>query len=251
MRQSLVPYLLRTDALTFSDGHEIESHAHSWGQLLYAATGTMRVLAADALWLVTQGRALWAPPNVTHEIVMRGGVAMRTIYVPPGRARSLPPSCQAIEVKPLLRELILHIVPIRLLRDDDAEHRRLAALFLDQLARAERAVLHVPMPRDPALAAVVARVRDDPARNEGLPALARRARTSARTIQRRFLEETGMRFVEWRQRLKLMHAMTKLGAGASVTEAGAEAGYANTSAFIAAFRAYMGETPRAFLKRGG
>jgi AraC-like DNA-binding protein len=64
-----------------------------------------------------------------------------------------------------------------------------------------------------------------------------------RTLQRIFLEEKGLRFVEWRQRLRLIHAVTALNAGASVTEAGAAAGYASTSAFIAAFRAQMGETP--------
>ena len=239
-------YVLRSDSLTFSDGHQIEEHAHSWGQLIYAATGTMRVIAADALWLVPQGRALWAPPEVPHAITMRGRVAMRTLYIPREHAIALPRSCQAIEVDALLRELILTIAPMRLVRDDVPEHMRLASLFLDKLAQAERAVLHVPMPRDKALSRIAARLRDDPTRDASLLSVARDAAMSARTLQRRFREETGLRYVEWRQRLKLIHAITMLGAGASVTDAGASAGYANTSAFIAAFRAHIGETPKAF-----
>ena len=239
-------YLLRSDSLTFSDGHEIEEHAHSWGQLIYAATGTMRVIAADAFWLVPQGRALWAPPEVRHAITMRGRVAMRTIYVPRERAAALAGTCQAIEVDALLRELILAIAPMRLIRDDVAEQVRLASLLLDRLARAERAVLHVPMPRDKALLRIAARLRDDPAHDASLLSVAREAAMSARTLQRRFREQTGLRYVEWRQRLKLIHAITMLGAGASVTDAGAGAGYANTSAFISAFRAHIGETPKAF-----
>src|SRR5215472_10475725 len=239
-------YVLRCDSLTFSDGHEIEEHAHSWAQLIYAATGTMRVVAADALWLVPQGRALWAPPEVRHAITMRGHVAMRTIYIPRERAATLPKTCQAIEVDALLRALILTIAPMRLIRDDVDEHARLASLLLDRLARAERAVLHVPMPRDKALLRFAARLRDDPTRDASLPSVARDAAMSARTLQRRFREETGLRFVEWRQRLKLIQAITMLGAGASVTDAGASAGYANTSAFIAAFRVHMGETPKSF-----
>src|SRR5215469_3995171 len=154
MRQSLMGYLLRSDSLTFSDGHEIEEHAHSWGQLIYASSGTMRVVAADALWLVPQGRALWAPPEVRHAITMRGVVAMRTIYIPRERATALAKTCQAVEVDALLRELILVIAPMRLVRDDVEEHVRLASLLLDRLACAERAVLHVPMPRDEALARI-------------------------------------------------------------------------------------------------
>jgi AraC-like DNA-binding protein len=41
----------------------------------------------------------------------------------------------------------------------------------------------------------------------------------------------------------LLHGASLLGTGASVTEAGLDAGYAGTSAFIAAFRKQFGHTP--------
>ena len=66
---------------------------------------------------------------------------------------------------------------------------------------------------------------------------------SARTIQRLFREETGLRFAEWRRRLRLLRALELLGDGTSVTAAGIEAGYDSTSAFVAAFRREMGFTP--------
>src|SRR5262249_41632230 len=43
--------------------------------------------------------------------------------------------------------------------------------------------------------------------------------------------------------LRLIHAASLLGEGVSVTEAGLAAGYAGTSAFIAAFRKRFGRTP--------
>ena len=73
--------------------------------------------------------------------------------------------------------------------------------------------------------------------------LATVAGLSPRTIQRLFLAETGLPFAQWRQRLRLLHGATALGEGKSVTEAGLEAGYAGTSAFIAAFRRHFGVTP--------
>ena len=87
------------------------------------------------------------------------------------------------------------------------------------------------------------RLRQDPAEAIELTDLARRAGASARTLQRLFLEETGLRISEWRQRLRLLHAAGLLGSGASVTSAGLEAGYAGSSAFIAAFRKQFGCTP--------
>lgn len=236
-------FALRSVGLTYSDGHVLHAHSHPWGQVIFASTGTMRVLAERALWLVPPGRALWAPPEVMHEIEARGTLAMRTIYVPPASAGALPAACTALEVDGLLRELILHIVGKGLLRADDAGHGRLAAFFLDRLAEAERLVLHLPMPRDERLHGLAERLCAAPADARTLPALARAAGLSARTVQRVFRDETGMRFVEWRQRLRLIHAISALDMGASVTAAGADAGYASTSAFIAAFRQQMGATP--------
>ncbi|HXC54363.1 MAG TPA: helix-turn-helix transcriptional regulator [Rhizomicrobium sp.] len=243
-------YALRSVGLTYGDGHVLEAHSHDWGQLIFAISGTMRVAAADVLWLVPPGRALWAPPDVVHGIAMRGAVAMRTIYVPPERVSALPALCTALEVDPLLRALILHIVARGMLGEGIAADERLAGVFLDRLAAAARLVLHLPMPRERRTRLIADKLCAAPADTRSLPALARAAKLSARTVQRVFQAETGMRFVEWRQRLRLIHAITALDMGASVTAAGADAGYASSSAFIAAFRQQMGETPGQYVKTG-
>jgi AraC-like DNA-binding protein len=51
-----------------------------------------------------------------------------------------------------------------------------------------------------------------------------------------------MTFPQWRGQLRLQHATLLLATGSTVTGAGAANGYANTSAFIAAF----GVTPAAY-----
>ncbi len=249
MRHCAMRYALRSVGLTYGDGHVLEPHSHGWGQVIFASSGTMRVDADAALWLVPPGRALWAPPDVVHAIEMRGTVAMRTIYVPPERARTLPPQCAALEIDTLLRALILHIVGRGMLIEGQDADERLAGVFLDRLKQAQSLVLHLPMPRDARARALAEALWADPADGRTLPALARRVRLSARTVQRIFQDETAMRFVEWRQRLRLIHAITALSGGANVTQAGAAAGYASTSAFIAAFRQQMGETPSRYARR--
>ncbi len=247
----MASFALRSMGQTFSAGHVLEPHSHSWGQLIYAVSGTMQVLAGNTLWLVPPTRALWAPAGVVHAIEMRGSVAMRTIYVPVERSGALPAASHAIDVSPLLRELILHIVALRLLREDEPEHLHLADLFLDLVRASESLPLFVPMPRDARCAHVARALQADPARGDNIEILARDAGASVRTLQRLFREETGMRFVEWRQRLRLLQAIGMLEQGTSVTQAGAAAGYASTSAFVAAFRSQIGETPHRFAKRRG
>ena len=236
-------HLVRTLAATYYDGHHIPPHAHPWAQLIYAASGVMRVQAGGVLWLAPPARAVWAPAGVTHEIRARGDFAMRTLYLAPGLTTGLPAACRAIEVSPLLRELILKTVGIGMLRADEPAHRRLAEMTVDELAAAEVLPLALPLPADPRALRVAERLQADPADAAELPALARDAGASARTLQRLFLEETGLGFALWRRRLRLLHAAGLLAAGASVTTAGLDAGYASASAFIAAFKAQFGRTP--------
>ena len=87
------------------------------------------------------------------------------------------------------------------------------------------------------------RLRADPSDPAEIGALARAAGASSRTLQRLFASETGLRFAEWRRRLRLLHAAALLSTGASVTDAGLDAGYQSTSAFIAAFQRQLGATP--------
>ena len=236
-------YLIRSLACTYYGGHHIEPHVHPWGQLIYAASGVMRVKAAGRLWLVPPARAVWAPAGLEHEIRARGDFAMRTLYISPRLAAALPEACIALDVSPLLRELIQHIVGLGMLSEGDPDHEALAQVAVGLLRSPQALPSSLPWPRDRRAVAAAERLLADPSDPAELPAIARSAGASARTLQRLFLGETGFGFSEWRQRLRLLHAATLLGDGASVTEAGMEAGYASSSAFIAAFKKQLGRTP--------
>ena len=236
-------FAVRTLAATYYEGHHIAPHAHPWGQLVYAAEGVMRVSAGQHMWIVPPARAVWAPPGVTHEIRAQGTFKMRTVYLEPALSNLLPAECRALEVNALLRELVLHIVELQMLETGNVGHTHLIGVFLDRLRAAETLPLSIRMPTDRRALAVAQRLQRDPAEPADLNELAAAAGASVRTLQRVFLVETGLGFAQWRQRLRLLQAVTKLSTGASVTQAGSEAGYTSTSAFIAAFRKQLGQTP--------
>jgi AraC-like DNA-binding protein len=238
---------VRTLAATYYGGHHIEAHAHPWGQLIYAESGVMRIDVGDKLWIVPPERAVWTPARARHEIWAQGTFAMRTLYLAPRLAKLLPDECHAIEVSPLLRELILHVVRRTMLDGAKKNDRNLIAVLLDLLRTTQRLPLSIKIPKDRRARAVVERLYRNPAEDANLRELARDTGASARTLQRLFAVETGLRFGQWRQRLRLLHAVTLLGSGSSVTDAGFAAGYGTTSAFIAAFRKQLGETPTRFL----
>ena len=234
---------IRCLAATYFGGFHIKPHRHHWGQLIYAAAGAMRVRAGGMLWIVPPARAVWAPAGAEHEIHGIGDFAMRTLYFPSEMTAHLPGECCAIDVVPLLRELVLELVERSPVEEDDAPGMRLAVVAIDLIAEARTLPLQLPLPRDPRALRLADILRANPSSPAGLTELARAAGASPRTVQRLFLAETGLPFAQWRQRLRLLHGATLLGAGASVTQAGLEAGYAGTSAFIAAFRKHFGVTP--------
>ncbi|MEO6387158.1 MAG: helix-turn-helix transcriptional regulator [Croceibacterium sp.] len=234
---------IRCLAATYFGGFHIKPHRHLWGQLIYAAAGVMRVRAGGMLWIVPPARAVWVPAGVEHEIHGLGDFRMRTLYFPPEMVAHLAVDCCALEATPLLRELVLELVERCPVDEADASTMRLAVVAIDSIAQARTLPLQLPLPRDPRALRLADMLREDPASPAGLADLARAAGASARTIQRLFLAETGLPFAQWRQRLRLLHGATALGAGRSVTEAGLEAGYSGTSAFTAAFRKHFGVTP--------
>ena len=155
-------------------------------------------------------------------------------------------SVRALEVAPLLRELIVHIVSLGMLDPQCAEHDRLASVLMDLIGQAREMDLMLPLPRDPRALKLARCLRSTPADKQKLEDLVADAGASLRTLQRCFAEETGMTIENWRQKARLVHSAATLAEGATVLDAALTSGYESASAFIAAFRKQFGVTPRRF-----
>jgi AraC-like DNA-binding protein len=211
-----------------------------WHQLIYASSGALRVETGSEVRVLPPHRAMWLPDGRTARVVMHGRVAVRTLYLsgPP-----LRPDVVALDVPPLLRELILQAVRDAPLRRDEPGHRRLVGVLGDRLALAPVAPELLPLPTDPRAVALADALRADPAGTAPLRRLAAGTGAGQRTLERLFLAETGMTISRWRQRLRLLRAMELLAGGESVTAVATAVGYATPSAFTAMYRAHLGGTP--------
>lgn len=219
------------------------AHAHVWDQLTYAASGVMRVHTESATWLVPPHRAVWLPAGVRHTEEMHAPVSVRTLYLAPKLAKGLPREVCMVNIPALMRELILHISRIGVLDRKKPAEAHLISVLLDELVGAPDVPLQLPMPRDDRAKRVAAFLQQAPDDDRSVAELSRRAGASRRTIERLFLAEAKMTVGEWRRRLRLLHGVRLLAGGESVTNAAIDAGYASTSAFIAAFKRTFGVTP--------
>ena len=223
-------------------------HFHDRDQLVFASRGVMTVTTNDGAWVVPAYRAVWIPARTTHTIAMSGVVAMRTLYLKPRLAESLPRTCCVVNIPALLKELILDACKVGSLGRRVSGQGHLIDVIVDQLRSVNVAPLQLTLPEDPRALRVADLLLTDPSDARPLAQIAPVSGASRRTIERLFVDETGMTFGKWRQQLRLMHAMRLLGGGAKVTLAALEAGYSTPSAFIAAFRKALGLTPAKYFK---
>jgi len=220
--------------MDYGHGDEVPSHCHTEDQLIYAASGVMRVSSEEGNWVIPGGHALWVPAGVSHAIRMQGVVCMRTLLLDAHIAH-----CQVIVVSGLLRELVL--AASRMLDRRDGEHAR--ALILGELATARRIDAFVPTPQHPRLRGWCERFLQDPAQDLTLEQCGAQLNMSARSVARLFQREVGMSYGEWRARARVMLSQQCLAAGQPILNVALEHGYQSASAFAAMFKRILGYAP--------
>ena len=241
-----VPRPIAAMAKDFPHGYHIPVARHARGQLVYAVSGVMTVTTPHGTWVVPPQRAVWVPPGTDHQSRMSGDVRMRTLYLRADASRILPRRCCVVNVPPLLRELILAATEMPIAYDERGRDGRVMRLILDELCGASDLPLHLPRPADRRLARVCDALLRAPADTRPLAAWADTAGASARTLARRFRQETGMSFATWRQQARLLESLRRLAAGEPVTKVALDCGYASASAFGAMFRRSLGVPPAAY-----
>lgn len=239
---------VRSLGLSVPAGYRVDPHTHDWPQLVYAVSGVISVTVGNGNWVVPPMRALWIGTGKEHSLSMRGRVEMRTLYFRPDVAPKIAESCCVIDVPPLLREIIVHVVGLGSLDCSTPHARALFTVLVDQMGVVPERPLALPMPTDERARRVASSVLASPKDTSSLEHLVRQAGTSARTAERLFLSQTGMTFGRWRQHARLLEALRLLGEGQPVVKVALRVGYKSPSAFVAAFRKSFGRTPAEYYR---
>ena len=239
-----------TWAVTFAREYprrsDIADHEHGSDQLIYATRGVMEVTSGQKLWMIPPYFGLWVPARTVHRIRMPESVSMRTIYLRRGLA-GLPDTCRVLNVRPLLRELIVDIVQRGQLSVKDPVHQALRSLLIAELTSAFSIATTVSLPKDPRAIAIARQLVANPGLRMPLSTLCASAGVGVRTLERLFRKETGLDFESWRRQLRLMRAVEMLIGSRSVKEVAFAVGYRQPSAFVAAFRSVYGTTPKRWM----
>ena len=223
-------------------------HSHPWVQFSYAISGVLEVQTAQGRFIAPPQRAVWIPAGIKHRVQCSEQTQIRSLYIDNRALTDAPLSCRVVEVSPLLKELIRAFGELPVEYDELSAEGRLAAVLLDQLTHAPDMGLMLPLPADKRLQKIVTQLQKHPDATDTLRQWAQRLDVSEKTLSRLFVQQTGLTFRLWRQRLRLLHALPLLEQRQTVTEVALACGYESISAFIAAFGEHFGNTPGEFFK---
>jgi AraC-like DNA-binding protein len=236
-----------TRQTTYPRGHRVKPHWHARAQFIFAVAGTMRVRTPRHAWIVPPSRALWVPSHTVHEIQMYGVVEMRSLYVNDAASAGMPATCVVLNVTPLLRELVVRAVALPAHYDERGDDGVLMRLLMAEIRRLPRCALDLPLPESADLTRLCERILADLSTRRPCGHDARQLDTSARTLYRRFLRETGITLARWKQQARLLESIRRLADGAPVTTVAMDLGYESPGAFSTMFRRALGIAPRAFI----
>lgn len=242
--------IARTLWISFRDDPALSAypaHGHAWGEFIYAFNGVMEVHIDQVDYITPPPYGIWLPPNLQHSGLNRTAVSHGTLYVHECLCSRMPQQAGILLSSSLVSAIFEHLRQ-RTLPEDSPEYQRLLQVMLDQLQQAKLVSSYLPHSSHPALMQILDFLHQHPDDSSPLQVLAQQANMTERTLARCCLKELGMSLNEWRQRLKVIKAMSMLTAGKKVESIALDLGYANASAFINMFKRWMNLTPDQFRK---
>lgn len=148
----------------------------------------------------------------------------------------MPEQFCTLALSPLFKVIVSDLQTRAVLVPETEEDLRLAGVLIDQYRLAPRDQSYLPFAEDPLLSPILSCLRDSPGDGCTLSVWAQRLHTTERTLSRRWRNVLGMSFQEWRQRCKLLSALTRLEAGQPAQTVACDLEFRSPSAFIEMFR---------------
>jgi AraC-like DNA-binding protein len=218
-------------------------HSHRRGQLYCVESGLVHVRTAHGSWLLPPHRAGWMPPGVEHTVTVSGSMSGWGVFVDPPDCGCLPTEPCVVGVTELMRALVRRASSWVWETSLDPGQERITAVLLEEICRAQREPLHLPMPLDRRALRIAVALLERPQDNRSLEEWALWAGLSPRSLSRLFRSETALSFAQWRQLARLTRGLERLADGEPVSSVADALGYASVSAFVAMFRRSFGQPP--------
>lgn len=235
--------------LLLGPGGTVPAHSHSLTQVVAPRTGLLAVTTPAATWMIAgPSRAIIIPAAVehSHRAHTRSEVITLLLSKESRAAPECPEQPTAVMLTPLAQSTLRAL-------DDNSRHseqrQALKCVLQHELFDVQWRRLGgpaLPTPKDPRLLSMLDLMIRFPEHRHELGELARQVGATERTLQRLISAELAITFTQWRTLIRVIVSLGFLADGKAVSATAHRCGFTSTSAYIAAFRRTMHQTPGAY-----
>lgn len=225
----------------------VDWHTNAHPILLWVHSGTLTARTGDADYVVPTGHAVWMPAGVNHAVQLERATVAVAVWAPAKAQRDGLSSVRVVEVPSGLGDWLIH----KYFHGPFAADGPLLDLATGSSAHGVPGIggAALPMPRSPEARAVAQLLLRSPGSSLRLAELAVRVSISGKTLQRQFINDTGITFSRWRTRARVAAAASRIAAGRGITNARRHAGFSTAAGLTRAFQRHLGLTPTAYADR--
>jgi len=220
--------------------------------LAYSASGSMRLEIESRYIFLQPAKAAWIPAGVEVIAHIPTAITCCSILFDPKYFPNHNQIVSTIDLTPLARHMILYC---RRWSTENSEFCENAQSFFSALAlivveRMETPTTDwLPRGRTKLVSRAVDLTMERHKRAVEIGEIASALATNERTLSRRIVDETGMKWSDLLRRIRIIFARELLTTTElQITRIAAEVGYGSQSAFNRAFKVETGFTPRGFQK---
>jgi AraC-like DNA-binding protein len=219
-------------------------HSHVRAQLLYAASGSMRLTMDVGCWIIPPKRAVWLPAGYAHQTGSIGQLEMHTLYIDPMvDFGSLPKAPRMLHVSSLLHELVLRVIAMPTEYDEKGQDGQIVKTLFGEIDWTPVHPVSLPLLHDERLQRMEQSLLSTPSGRSTLEQWAAKFDMSSRTLMRLLKKETDLTFQTWRDQIRTFVAIPMLTEGRPLAEIADALGYDTAWAFTAMFKRVTGKVP--------
>jgi len=238
--------LISIDEFFYQKHDVVTSHSNLWGDFNLSLNGTIELTVAEQTYLSPPSYGLWIPPQTEHCCTAINDQLTHYICIRlhPQLCQNLSKETKTFNVRPFLKQTIEEILEQQKQEiPSPVYYEHLLQLLVDLIQNSSHYDHYLPKSNHLALKPILDHLANPAYFNKTLYEVLEIFQITERHALRLSQEQLKLSLSEWRNRAKIIHAISLIQQGDSIKKISLELGYQYTSSFIEFFKRYTGQTP--------
>lgn len=223
----------------------VAPHSSLWGDFNFSLNGILEYEIEGKRYLSPPNYGLWLPPKTAHASIALDEQITHyvCIRVHPYLCGHFSACTKTLSIRPFLRHLVHEILGQKQQDITTPHYQHLLQVLFDQLKTAPAYEHYLPQTNHVLLQPLLQQLASPALFHKSLQQLLRDSSISERHLLRLSQQELQLSLSEWRNRAKILYAITQIRQGKTVKKLAYELGYQHSSSFIEFFKRYTEQTP--------